>query len=1344
MATDFTRGIKVYLDSQQYSKSMTEMTARLNKYREQLRKLTEEGKSDSKEADKLRSSIERLDKVEKRYNEELAVTERTLRNLSGASYNDLLQARKRLQTQLRSMSPQEKGYNDLLQTLIRTQTRLTAVTNEQNGVIQESRSLFSRASSVLNKYFLAVTTVITSVFAFITAGHKAVEAFTEVEEHLAKIRKYAGLTQDEARELSETLTHIDTRTAHTALLELAADAGRLGIKGVENLTAFVTAADKINLSLGEDLGKDAITNIGKLANLFGEDKRLGLEAAMLSTASAVTKLAKSSTACEPYLVNFAARLGGIGSVANIATGDILGIGSALDQNMQQVEMSSTAISTLITKMFQDPARYAKLAGIEVERFTELVKNDANEALLQFLTMMNDKGGFDALAPMFKDMQMDGKRAIQVLSTLASHVDQVREAQEIANQAYAENTEVEHEFSIINDTVQARLEKRRKQLQDLRVELGEKLLPVLVHIKTTQGVLVRLLKTLVDFFIEYKTTIVSVTAALGWYYVAAKKEIIIEKSIIALRKLHVFWNRTLTTTFVKMWNVVKANPWGALIAVLGVLITTLTKVRDRAREAADTMRSIDRLRSEAVNSVQGEITHVKALLAVLADENSSYEARVAAINEMKSISPEYLGSIDAEKLSYDNVAAAVQRYVTAIQLRAQIEKALAEKQDLTDQLGAIDEKIDKYNDPSVWQRLKEHVLDIGNFIKNGFSATFSYRVDGDTLVQPDNILDETITRTLVDKYNRSPMRDKSDVESQIAELDKLVEQLTNDLTNLEAKAVTSPLVTAPGATVDIDAIKEQYEGPGGVIETLNDKYSELEDRLSMSLARREISEEEYNVRVSRLHSEHYGALLAAYNEYATALSMAQASKESERESAVNAAHKKALKAERDFQKSVISTQDAFFKAVDALRKLGVKAEPDAYDKIEQEYGQRLQLANDYYAAIKAYIVENVTDINVALTMMQVAMRTYNEQVDTLIANRDAAIADQHLKDLKERNRTVSKYVQTSIKDQYQMELEELDAYHEKGLLSEQEYQRARNQLAFNAWMKGYEKIQSAASEMVQSLQQAEIDAVTAKYEVLIREAENNSEDTEQLERDQANAKLEIQKKYALSNLLVKLSQITADTAVAIMTGFSQLGPAAGAVAAAMLAATGAAQYASAFAEYNKVKSISLESSPSGAGGSTVVAERVVQYADGRYDVIGASDGRRYNDVPYIGTAMTGVVQRPALISESGAELIISAPDLRRLRSHVNYQIVADAINDARTGRVPQHAAGNYSQLPTKEGSHDGDIRLLALLEDIAVRIDTLPREIRSYVLLSDLNKATELDARARDPFKRADRNNGNKN
>lgn len=146
-------------------------------------------------------------------------------------------------------------------------------------------------------------------------------------------------------------------------------------------------------------------------------------------------------------------------------------------------------------------------------------------------------------------------------------------------------------------------------------------------------------------------------------------------------------------------------------------------------------------------------------------------------------------------------------------------------------------------------------------------------------------------------------------------------------------------------------------------------------------------------------------------------------------------------------------------------------------------------------------------------------------------------------------------------------------------------------------------------------------------------------------------------------------------------------------------------------------------------STKTAQvQVKQWASGRYDVIGEDDGRTYRDVPYIGDSPTGIVRRTSLISESGAELIINAEDLSRLQHHINYPIVVQAIQDARSGRVSQRAEGNYDPIrnstsrisQTTSSPTDKEANLAQLIKELHALIEKL-KYLKAYVCFASSTK-----------------------
>lgn len=312
-----------------------------------------------------------------------------------------------------------------------------------------------------------------------------VETAAQLDDAYAKVRKTTGLSKEEVAALNESFKQMDTRTAREQLNNLAYQAGKLGINTREAVEQFVKASDVINVALGDVLGDDAMITIGKLTEVYRKSTEVfegkNLEERMYAIGDAVNELGKRSTAQEDYIVDFTARLGGLANQAGMSAAEVMGFASTLSRNMQRVEMSSTAFQKMLQNMIKKPAEFASVAGMEVQKFSELVATDLNEAVMKVLEGLSGAGGFAKIVPMFKDMGLDGTRAAQAISTLANNIDQVVEGQAIAQQQVEEGGSMMREYIKMNSSMEAEMEKVQKRMVDAREELGKNLYPVGVRI-----------------------------------------------------------------------------------------------------------------------------------------------------------------------------------------------------------------------------------------------------------------------------------------------------------------------------------------------------------------------------------------------------------------------------------------------------------------------------------------------------------------------------------------------------------------------------------------------------------------------------------------------------------------------------------------------------------------------------------------------------------------------------------------------------------------------------------------------------------------------------------------------
>ena len=306
MATNTdTHVSRVILDTKEAKDKLNELQNKLK----EVQKARDEAYAKGESTTALERQIKRLKAETKAYMTSQEKVNQVLNNLSSASYKELQLVAKALNRELKSGAI--KRNSDEWKKLQKQLKQVRAEMQHINDEGKASRSLFSRMWDGLNKNWGAFTQILGSLTTLTLTLRAAAQAYADMEESMADVRKYTGQTDEQVHQMNEDFKRMDTRTAREQLNELAGSAGRLGITSKEMIEEFVDGADKINVTLGDDLGKGAVDKIGKLAQMFGEDKTKGLRGAMLATGSAVNELAQSSSANAGYIVDFTADLSGV-------------------------------------------------------------------------------------------------------------------------------------------------------------------------------------------------------------------------------------------------------------------------------------------------------------------------------------------------------------------------------------------------------------------------------------------------------------------------------------------------------------------------------------------------------------------------------------------------------------------------------------------------------------------------------------------------------------------------------------------------------------------------------------------------------------------------------------------------------------------------------------------------------------------------------------------------------------------------------------------------------------------------------------------------------------------------
>lgn len=1014
-------------------KDMKNASSTLNKLKKQFGENSAEYKAQEQVVKKLKAEYDKLF-------EEIGIGKLSLKELGNRQ--------RELNAILRNLDPSLPQWKQYNQQLKEVNARIRELRNEA----KETQFSIAKLADGFNRYAAIGASVIASLTGVALTARKCVDEYAQMEEAQSQVIKYTGLTKEETEALNESFKQMDTRTPREELNRLAGEAGKLGISSRDQVLEFVEAADMINVALGEDLGEDAVKNIGKLSQMFGDGSRT-LKEDMLAIGSAVNQVAQSSSASEPYLVEFTARMGGVAKQANLAVTDVMGFASALDQNMLRSEMASTALQSLILKIYQEPAKYAKLAGMDVQEFVNLVNTDVNEALLQFLGTLGKMGGMAQMSPILKEMKLSGAEAAGVISALAGNIDQVRREQENANQAFIDGTSIINEFGVQNNTVQAGLDKAKKQFKDVRVELGEQLLPVMKYMVTTGSLTVKGLKEVVSIMVDYKSEILTAGAAVVTYTLYLK-------AATLWTNRHTVATKTATVATTLFNKALKMSPWGLALAGVASLISYFAIFKDKTDEA-----------TASLGSMNNELDKTK----------------------------ETMDLISKVKLSADNFQFLTDRQKQ--QMKADAQKGIEELDDLITQ-GMITNK-------QWYESEKQSLLKLAG----------------------DNEILRKLYMSGLERDLRERMSVIAGYIEEKKELQKIIGMVpdSNNQTN----------VTVPTDQKDAEAaLKSRYQNE---LNLLKEKY-----------LNQQLTEEQYNKALYDAEVKYLASRKLLYEQYGQDSSEIQG----------------------QIYDKMIAEAD---RLNEEAKKVDANRQTDLLGQVELEYQQEQSRLK------QAYLDGDIRTQEDYQERMLEAERSYLEQRRDMLAAfgmdtsaEDGRLQDMDLKDKEsgrkqQRKRGFENIANTTDIDQ---QLNLLQAMYDADLINYEEYQETKTQLTEAAERQREEitktsldvisQAASAASQLIQALQDAEINKIERKYDKQIEAARKAGKDTTMLEEQKEAETAAIKKKYADKQFAATVLQVIATTASAAMNSYNSMsvipivGPALGAAAAAAAIAAGAAQ------------------------------------------------------------------------------------------------------------------------------------------------------------------------------------------
>lgn len=1324
--------------------------------RKEMRDLEKQGKAGTAEYKNLNNELKKNNAIVRENGEKLKLLESRLdkTNMSAAQ---LEKAAKRLRTELRNTvkNLEPEKYRALQKELNEVEKAMGKASKGSSGLGVSLRSL-DKITEIIRGTLWSLGLIITGQI--VDTFKNAINVIIDFEAENSKLAAVLGTTKAEIKDLTDQAKELGATTSYTAseVTKLQIELAKLGF-AKDQITAMTPEVLKFAKAVDTDLASAAAL-AGSALRIFERDAEDAGE--LLATmAVGTTKSALSFT----YLQSALSTVGPVANAFGFTIEETTALLGALANSGFDASSAATATRNIMLNMADSSGKLAKALGAPVKNLDDLVNG------LQKL----EKDGVN----LTEALELTDKRSVAAFQTFLKGGQTLTDLRNSVTDCTEAFDGMVDEMS---DNVRGSLNILQSTLEGVVLRFYESRGAIRAMIDGVTW-LINGIGKLIDFINKYSLYTYTLLAAVTAYTVAVKINIVelynkVKASVAAAAadRAHAVSLMQATTGCSKLtarlrilYATLTKHPYALVAAAIVAVIVALTQWNKKAKETETIQNRLSRLSAQAEKDAQGDLSRAKRLYKATQDQNTKMSERIKLVDQLKKQYPGYFDKLTTEEILAGKASKAYKQLTKDIIASAkarvyekEIEKL--EQENYKDQRGVNADTNYINRNKRKYEVRKDRYERLGIYGGDNLIGDYEDRQDrleqGLKRIEERNKTIAALAKKVLESQPTSDAGDggggggnrfddkkdkKSPTDKKLKELKAehdqrmaLIAQQGREENKLQSEIELEKVKENERyATARLEAIKELGEKTAAANKEELTKQKEAAAKAATDLIAAQDDMEDTLLAREKEHRDKRIALENAYYQQQKA-SMDQALQNGKITKGQHNAYM--LEVEQAHSSQMAQIARDYQECVAGIDIYG----NEKREKIQKEANDAVIAADNNLLAARARTIQKIHEMEQA---NPIGLAGMTQQRDRMIADVQASydamiqIAQQAGLDTVELERQkqaeISQINYEYQEQVYQLQQElgvtwaqeydnELAKYKQllnQEYISEEQFQKKKLQLQTKNVKKYFDYYSGLSSSMVDAIQQYEMDAVDAKYDVLIREAENNGEDTAELEEQKENEKLEIQKKYADVNFAVKCSQIIADTAVSIMMAYSQLGPIAGSVAAALMGVTGAMQLASAKAERDRIKNMQPSKSNKGSSSSssTPTASRTVKsgYAEGGY----TGDGGRYEVAGYVHKGEY-VVPQPIMDDPRVVDAVGTIEAIRRQRSN----------NNPMPGYADGGPVGDQPETPAPGAPGTREIREAARdIKEAAASI----RKVKAYIVYQDFEKSKDTIEKARDIFTR---------
>ena len=499
---DLNRSIKIFIDGSDATAGVKKIEDSISQLENKIASLDKTEKGYAKKSKELQKELENKYKTLNTYKQKVEETNRILKNLSGATYDELLAVSQNVRKELRAAVPGTEKYNAALEQNRRVTEAVARAQKNMRVEVGCQASPVGKAVEMFNKYAAVVTTVIAAVTGLTLKLNQLREKRNEREDVKADVEALTGLSKEsidwleqEAMRLSTTVTEegIRIRQSATEILDAYKLVGSAKPELLSNKEALAAVTEQ-TLILASASGmtlKDAVDAVTLSLNQYGDGADQAARYANVMAAGS-----KYGSAAVESVTAAIQKSGVAASSANIPIEQLVG-----------------TIETLAEKGIKD-----EIAGTGLKKFFLTLQTGADETnpkVVGLETALDNLQKKQLSAAQIK--KMFGEEGYNVASVLINETEKVK----YYTEAVTGTSVAMEQAATKSDTAAAKLSQAKNKMNEMGMELMEKLNPSIISIVNGTINWTRKIIDLIGFMVKHSGTVLTLTATIGTYLIVIK-------------------------------------------------------------------------------------------------------------------------------------------------------------------------------------------------------------------------------------------------------------------------------------------------------------------------------------------------------------------------------------------------------------------------------------------------------------------------------------------------------------------------------------------------------------------------------------------------------------------------------------------------------------------------------------------------------------------------------------------------------------------------------------------------------------------------------------------------------